>query len=179
MDLSVELAAEMVVLGGRAGSLEQARETCRRTVADGSALECFRALVQAQGGDPRVIDDPSLLPAAKRQVVVRSPVDGFVRALAARPVGEATMLLGAGRARTESTVDHAVGVLLHKKARDTVARDEALCTLLVNDEQRLHDAETLIREAYSFAEEPAAAPPLFLERIAPAGLPPPPIRPKS
>ena len=64
MDLSVELAAEMVLMGGRAGPLDEAAGICRRTIADGSALERFRRVVAAQGGDPRAIDDPSPLAAA-------------------------------------------------------------------------------------------------------------------
>ena len=166
VDLSIELAAEMVVIGGRARSLDEAREACRRTIADGSALERLARLIAAQGGDPRVIDDPSLLPAARRRVVVRAERAGFVRTLAARPVGHATMLLGAGRSRMESPVDHAVGVILHKKAGAAVESDEPLCTLLVNDEARLAEAEALIRDAYTIAEEPGLVEPLIVERIA-------------
>lgn len=166
VDLSIELAAEMVVMAGSARSLEEARAACRRTIDDGSALEGFGRLIAAQGGDPRVIEDPTVLPAARREVVVKSPQAGFVRALAARPVGHATMLLGAGRARMESPVDHAVGVILHRKVGDPVGRDEPLCTLLVNDESRLAEAEALIRKAYLIGEEPAAAEPLIVERIA-------------
>jgi pyrimidine-nucleoside phosphorylase len=166
VELSIELAAEMVVMGGRAGSLEEARAICRRTVDDGSALERFGRMMEAQGGDRHVVDDPSLLPAPRRQVVLKSWVSGYVRALAARPVGHATMLLGAGRARMDSPVDHAVGVVVHKKVGESVAVDEPLCTLFVNDESRLLEAETLIREAYTFTGEPAVAEPLIVERIA-------------
>jgi pyrimidine-nucleoside phosphorylase/thymidine phosphorylase len=166
VDLSIELAAEMVVMGGLAGSLDEARATCRRTIADGSALERFGRLIQAQGGDPRVIDDPGLLPSPRRQVVLRSPTAGSVQGLAARPVGQATMLLGAGRARMDSPVDHAVGVVLHKKVGDTVKMGEPLCTLFVNDESRLEDAQALIRDAYTIGPEPAAPEPLIVERIA-------------
>jgi pyrimidine-nucleoside phosphorylase len=174
VDLSIELAAEMVVMGGRAGSLEEARAICRRTVDDGSALERFGRMVEAQGGDRRVVDDASLLPVPRRQVVLKSWASGYVRALAARPVGHATMLLGAGRARMDSPVDHAVGVVVHKKVGDSVAVDEPLCTLFVNDESRLPEAETLIRKAYTLAGEPAMVEPLIVERIAaPRGSAPP------
>jgi pyrimidine-nucleoside phosphorylase/thymidine phosphorylase len=165
VDLSIELAAEMVVLGGLAGSLEEARATCRRTIADGSALERFGRLIHAQGGDPRVLDDPALLPAARRQVALRSPAAGTVLGLAARPVGQATMLLGAGRARMDSPVDHAVGVVVHKKVGDTVEPGEPLCTLFVKDESRLEDAQALIRDAYTIGPGPAEAGPLIVERI--------------
>ena len=79
VSLSIELAAEMVVMGGRADSLEEARAICTRTIADGSALERFRRLVREQGGDPRAVDDPSLLPAPRRRIVLDAPASGFVR----------------------------------------------------------------------------------------------------
>jgi pyrimidine-nucleoside phosphorylase len=171
VSLSIELAAEMVVMGARADSLEQARDICKKTIADGSALERFRHLVQEQGGDPRAVDDPALLPAPRRKIVLDAPASGYIASLAARPVGHATMLLGAGRARMDSPVDHAVGVILHKKVGDPVTVDEPLCTLLVNDESRLPEAAALILEAYTIAAEPVAPQSLVVERIAaaPAG----------
>jgi pyrimidine-nucleoside phosphorylase len=168
VSLSIELAAEMVFMAGKAESLTDARAVCRHTIADGSALERFRRLVHEQGGDARAVDDPLLLPAPRKRVVLKSSVAGFVHSLAARPVGHATMLLGAGRARMDSPVDHAVGVILHKKVGDSIRVDEPLCTLLVNDESRLEEATTLIRNAYMFAAEPPVPPPLLIERIATA-----------
>jgi pyrimidine-nucleoside phosphorylase len=168
VSLSIELASEMVLMAGKAKSLDDARSVCKRTIADGSALQRFRRLVQAQGGDVRAVDDPSLLPTARQRVVLESREAGFVRSLAARPVGHATMLLGAGRARMDSPVDHAVGVILHKKVGDSVRVDEPLCTLLVNDESRLDEATNLIRNAYAFEAEPTVPPPLLVERIATA-----------
>ena len=163
--LSVELAAEMVLMGEKAGSIEEARALCRRTIADGSALDRLRKVVIAQGGDPRVIDNPDLLPVARHQVVVEAPRSGFVHALGARSIGVATMLLGAGRARADSAIDPAVGVILHRKAGDTVGRGEPLCTLLVNDETYLDDALAMVRGAYAIADGPAAVPGLIVERI--------------
>ncbi len=91
-------------------------------------------------------------PGPRRTIVVKADRSGYVRALSARPVGHATMLLGAGRSRMDSPVDHAVGVILHKKVGDAVDRGEPLFTLLVNDEARLPEAEALIRDAYTIAE---------------------------
>jgi pyrimidine-nucleoside phosphorylase len=171
--LSLDLAAEMVVMAQRAGSLERARKVCERTISDGSALDRLRRMVAAQGGDARIVDDPARLTAARREVVLPAPRAGFVRALAARPVGQATMLLGAGRARMDSRIDPAVGVLLHKKTGDPVASGEPLCTLLVNDETRLQEAVRLILEAYTIADSPAQAEPSVIARID--ALPPGPV----
>ena len=165
MEISLELAAEMVVMGERAKSIEEARERCRATIADGSALERFRRVVEAQGGDPRAIDDLSRLPQPRKRVPIAAEHSGVVRSLHARPIGHATMLLGAGRARVDSTIDPAVGVILHKKLGDEVERGEPLCTLLVNEEHSLEKAVAMIRDAYKIGDEPVTVPELIVERL--------------
>jgi pyrimidine-nucleoside phosphorylase len=166
VNLSVELAAEMVVMGRQAATIDEARQRCRQALADGSALERFRQVVIAQGGDPRSIDDPSRLPSARLRVEVRAPRPGFVTSLRARPVGNATMLLGAGRARVDSPIDHAIGVVLHKKVGEPVAADEPLCTILANDEGRARElALPLLRDAYQIGEQPVEVPELIVERM--------------
>jgi pyrimidine-nucleoside phosphorylase/thymidine phosphorylase len=167
LGLSLELAAEMVLMAGRAGSLAEARTICVRTIQDGSALERFRRMVALQGGDERAVDDPSRLPAPQRKVVLKADRSGFVRALAARQVGRAAMLLGAGRARMDSRIDPAVGVILHKKTGEPVSSGEPLCTLFVNDESYVREAAGLILDAYTFAESPSQAATLVIARIAP------------
>jgi pyrimidine-nucleoside phosphorylase/thymidine phosphorylase len=169
LGLSLELAAEMVFMAGRSTTLEAARSVCKETIANGSALERFRKLVQAQGGDAMALDDPTLFPAARRKVVLKSTSRGFVQALEARPVGQATMLLGAGRARMDSRIDPAVGVILHKKIGSAVAVDEPLCTLFVNDESRLEDAIALINGSFRIGANRIVAPSLVVERIASKG----------
>ena len=111
MDLSVELAAEMVLMAELAPTLEAAREKCWRTITDGSALARFRKLVAAQGGDPHAIDDPVPIAPAEGRIEVDSKLGGYVHAIEARPIGQATMLLGAGRARVDSKIDPSVGVI--------------------------------------------------------------------
>ena len=164
-DLSLELAAEMVVMAGRAADLEEARGICRRTITDGSALDRFRRVIAAQGGDPRVVDDVSRLPAPSMRVDIPAPRSGVVQSLLARPVGHATMLLGAGRARVDSRIDPAVGAILHKKVGDPVETGEPLCTVLVNDAIALDAALALIRDAYTIGDAPVTLAPLIVERL--------------
>jgi pyrimidine-nucleoside phosphorylase len=165
MDLSVELAAEMVFMGEVAPTLEAARERCWRTITDGSALAKFRKLVAAQGGDPHAIDDLSRLPQPKGRIEVDSKRAGFVHGLEARPIGQATMLLGAGRARVDSKIDPSVGVILHKKIGDRVEVGEPLCTVLVNDNPGIEVALSMIGCAYRIEEGPVKVEPLIVERI--------------
>jgi len=165
MEVTLELAAEMIVMGERARTIDEARRICRRLIAEGQALERFRRMVEAQGGDPRVVDDPTLLPAPRRRIDVTAARTGIVGRLAARQIGHATVLLGAGRARVDSKIDPAVGILLHKKSGDHVRQGEALCTLLVNDESRLADVTTLVAKAYSLADDEMTVPEQVLERL--------------
>jgi len=165
MDLSVELAAEMVLMGEVAPTLDAARERCWRTITDGSALARFRKLVIAQGGDPHAIDDLSKLPQPKGRIEVDSKKAGFVHALEARPIGQGTMLLGAGRARVDSQIDPSVGVILHKKVGDRVEVGEPLCTVLVNDEPGIEVALSMIGCAYQIEDGPVSIEPLIVERI--------------
>ena len=165
MDVTIELAAEMIVLGERARTIDDARGLCKRLIADGRALERFRRMIEAQGGDARVVDNPALLPAPRRRIDVTSSRTGIIGRLAARQIGHATMLMGAGRTRVDSTIDPAVGIVLHKKSGDHVTQGEALCTLLVNDESRLGEVTTLVAKAYSLADDEMTVPEQVLERL--------------
>jgi pyrimidine-nucleoside phosphorylase/thymidine phosphorylase len=165
VDLSVELAAEMVVLGGIAGTMVEARELCRRAIADGTALEVFRRLIEAQGGDPRVIDDPTILPIADRIEGPRAPRSGVVTAIDSRAIGMASVLLGAGRARVDSPIDPGVGVLLRKKVGDAVVAGEPFCDVLARGGRGLEEANALIAGAFEVGDGPAEIGDLILERL--------------
>jgi pyrimidine-nucleoside phosphorylase len=165
VELSLELAAEMVVMAGRADTLDDARTLCRRTIADGSALERFRSVVAAQGGDPHALDDSRRLPQPRTRVSVPASQAGFVASLRARPIGHATMLLGAGRARVDSKIDPAVGVILHKKVGDRVEQGEPLCTVLLNDSSARDAAVSMICDAYTLEDAPVTPPDLIIERL--------------
>lgn len=165
VDLSVELAAEMVLMGEKAGTIEEARVLCRHAIEDGSALEKFQKVVEAQGGDPRAIDDLSLLPKPKNGHDLPSRESGYVHSLEARPIGVATMILGAGRARVDSIINPAVGVILRKKLGDRVEAGEPLCTIFSDDEDAaFHHARSMIERAYTIGEGSVHVPDLIVER---------------
>ena len=166
MGLSLELAAEMVLLAGLASSVDEARGICERTIDDGSALARFRRLIEAQQGDPRVLDDPGLLPQPRRTVDLKAARDGRVVRLDAWPIGEAARRLGAGRERADSVVDPAVGIVFHKKVGDLVAPGDSLCTILLGDETNLEEASEMISGAYGFGDGPISTAPLLVDRLA-------------
>lgn len=164
-DLSIELAAEMVVLGERAATLEEARRFCRNAIDDGSALDVFRRLVSAQGGDPRAIDDFRLLPTGETMPGPSAERAGFVTAVDARRIGTAAMILGAGRSRVDSVIDPAVGVVLRKKVGDPVVAGEPFCDIVARDGFGVDPAFALLQNAFLIADRPVETLALIVERL--------------
>jgi len=158
--LSVELAAWMLLLGDVSPDLDSARARVQGALSSGAGLRKLQEVVELQGGDPRVCDDPGRLPEAREKVVLRSPEAGHVARIACRAVGHAIMLLGAGRETVASTIDAAVGVVFHKKRGDAVDRDEPLLTVHVNDRRRLNECLDLLRSSIDVAREPPEPQPL-------------------
>jgi pyrimidine-nucleoside phosphorylase len=155
------LGVEMLLLGGIARTPREAEIMLLRVIEDGSALERFREWVRAQGGDPRVADDPNLLPRAPIVQAVPSPRDGFIVGIDAREVGLATVVLGAGREHKGDAIDHAVGVVLGSKAGARVRSGEILFTIHARTEDDAAEARRRMLAAYSWSEEPVTAPPLI------------------
>ena len=148
MDLSVELAAEMVLMGEVAATLDEARERS----AGGRSPTARPWPGSASSSGPRGATRTRSttrrkLPQPKGRIEVDSKRAGYVHALLARPIGHATMLLGAGRARVDSKIDPSVGVILHKKVGDRVEVGEPLCTVLVNDDPGIDVALGMIGDS--------------------------------
>ncbi|EAU68204.1 pyrimidine-nucleoside phosphorylase [Stigmatella aurantiaca DW4/3-1] len=164
-EVTLALTAEMLVLGGKAATPQQAREHLLRAVADGSALRKLKEIVQAQGGDPRAIDDFSRLPQARATRDVVAPVEGFVTAIDTEAVGLAAVALGAGRQRVDSLIDPAVGFTLLRKVGEPVKAGEPVVRVHYNNEGPLKDVQERLLAAYSFGREIPASRPLIVERL--------------
>ncbi len=159
----LHVAAHVLVLGQRAKDLNEGRAMSEKCIADGSALEKLRALVQAQGGDVSYVDDMSRFERAKYVEVVNAPRSGFISQVHARIVGEASVTLGAGRSKKSDPIDHAVGFLIYKKVGDKVETGEPLFEIHANDEAKLEEARTRVLSAYGFSDEFVPPLPLFYE----------------
>lgn len=133
-ELCLTLGSQMVVLGGRASTIEEARKLLEKAITNGSALNVFKQFIEAQGGNPAVIESPSLLPQAQYTFEVPAKKLGVVSHIVADEIGTAAMLLGAGRATKESEIDLAVGLVLRKKVGDSVQIGESLVTIYSNRE---------------------------------------------
>jgi len=166
-ELTVALAAEMLLLGGVAASEAEARGRVEQAISDGRGLRKLREIVAAQGGDPGALDDPGRLPRAAATLEVGSPAAGRVEAVDAEALGLAAMALGAGRSRIEDRVDPGAGLEVWKKVGDPVDVGESLVRLHVGSAP-LESPETVaarVRGAYRIGAGPATAGPLVLERI--------------
>jgi len=144
MEVTYALGEQMLVLAGTAKDAAAARVLLERSVSSGAALAKFRELVAAQGGDPRVADDPAVLPASQIKVPVPSPADGWVRSVDALGVALAALRLGAGRAKAEDGIDPAVGVAALAKVGQRVSKGQPLCVVHANDKGRLAEAHTIL-----------------------------------
>lgn len=168
MEVTYALTGHMLVLGRAAPDLAAARKKMEAAIADGSALRKFRDMCVAQGGDPRVVDDYSVLPAAKKRVELRAGAEarGFVAEVDALKCGHAIMALGGGRAAVTDQVDHAVGIADLIKVGEPVQPGTLLATLHVNDDARGARAEALVREAVRFSPSPPPAEALIQDLIS-------------
>ncbi len=157
----LSVAAHMLVLGKKASDLEEGRQLAEWALIERRALDKFRALVQAQGGDVAYVDNPDLLPRAERVEVVKSPSSGWLAEVRARDVGEAAVRLGAGRARKGDAIDHAVGVVLHHKVGERVEIGQPLFTIHANDAASQAEARQRVLAAHVFSQKPVQPLPLF------------------
>lgn len=153
-EVVLTLGAMQLLGSHRVDSLEAGKTLLAEKIASGEALEKFRAMIAAQGGNPHVIDQPELMPHAARQVVYHAPEAGYVHALTALEVGNALKALGGGRDRKEDVLDLGVGVTLHRKRGDYVEVGEALATLHVNRADTEAEAMAALARAYRIENTP-------------------------
>jgi len=162
--LTVELGAEMLVLGRAAADLDAGRASMRRVLADGTALALFARVVEAQGGDPRVCDDPNRLPLAAHRDPLSATRRGYVTAIRPRAVALAALEVGAGRRRKEDDIDPSAGVEL-LAARGELVEAGAPVALLHHGGSGAPEAMRLLEAAFEIGDarpEPTA---LVIDRL--------------
>lgn len=157
LDLSIELAARMVMLVRLESSLEAARTRIKKVYESGEALESFRDNVAAQGGEPRVCDEPrKLLPLTDKTFKVESARAGFVAAIDTEEIGNAIAEAGGGRVRVEDKIDPRVGFLAEVKIGDEMKTGDLIGTVFCADTARGEQAVNRIKAAYTIGDSPAA-----------------------
>ncbi len=163
-ELCLTLGSYMVLLAEKAESLDDARHMLEEAMKSGSALEKFKTFLEAQGGNPEVVDDPSRLPQARHKVEVPAKSSGFVSDITADEIGTAAMLLGAGRVTKDSEIDLAVGLYLNKKVGDNVEAGESLVTIYSNRED-VEEVKEIIYQNISISAENIEKPTLIYDVV--------------
>ncbi|AYU56126.1 pyrimidine-nucleoside phosphorylase [Staphylococcus debuckii] len=154
-ELVMTLGSQMVVLGGKAETLEEARDLLQQVIESGAALDKFRTFLKNQGGNPEVVDHPELLPQAQYQSELPAKESGVVTEIVANEMGIASMMLGAGRQTKEDDIDLSVGLVLHKKVGDFVEAGESLMTIYSNKED-IDDVKAKIYDNITISESGTA-----------------------
>ncbi|CDQ39745.1 MULTISPECIES: pyrimidine-nucleoside phosphorylase [Virgibacillus] len=163
-ELCLTLGSQMVVLANKAETLEEARLKLQDNLNNGKALEQFKVFLKSQGGDTTVVDHPDSLPQATYKVELPAKTSGSVANIIADDIGTAAMMLGAGRATKESTIDLAVGIVLHKKIGDTVDAGEPLLTIHSNSEE-VEEVKEKLYKSISITKEAVEAPTLIYDTV--------------
>jgi pyrimidine-nucleoside phosphorylase len=165
-ELSVVLAARMVLAAGLAADRADADAKVRAALASGAGVEKWREIVAQQGGDPRTVDDYGLMPSVTTRRMVTADRGGYLSVLDAELVGRATLALGAGRNKVDDVVDPAVGAMVFAHPGDRLRAGDPIIELHYRREEDLAGAVALIRCAIEIADEPPVLLPLIVEEVS-------------
>jgi pyrimidine-nucleoside phosphorylase len=163
--LSLELAARMIHLGKITETLEEAREVAQARLLDGSGYRKFKEVIAAQGGNPQVLDRFELLPNATGMREIYSPRAGYVSAIEAELIGQASTMIGAGRNLKDDAIDPAVGVILEVKTGQKVESGGVLCRIYYTREDHVEEAAELVEDAFRISQQAPEDRELILEVV--------------
>lgn len=169
MRVTYALGAEMLALGGLAASRDAARRAMEVAISSGKAADKFREIVDAQGGDPGVVDDPSRLPQAACCELFFAPRAGFVASIDPRRVGFGVIELGGGRSKAGDPVDHSVGFVIATRPGDLVRDGEPLATVMARDDAGIAAGRRALQEAIVLDDEAEYPLPLISHRVTVEG----------
>jgi pyrimidine-nucleoside phosphorylase len=153
LSLCIELGSEMMLLAKVENDKIKAAEKLKASIKTGKALEKFQEIIANQGGNPRVLDDYSLLPKAEHELELTAQEDGYVKKIDAVRIGLAAMKLGAGRQKKDDIIDPAVGVWIYKKVGEQVRKGELFARVLANNAEKLHWAADEVKGVFEFSYE--------------------------
>ncbi len=170
LNASLVLGSQMLVLSSLAKDEKEAEDKLLNALESGAGLNKFKEMIKAQGGDPAVCDDVSLLPAASMQAEVKSQLSGYIHSIDAERIGLAAQSLGAGRRSKEDALDLSAGLIMHKRIGDSVKKGESVCTLFFNGERPVEQVKESILNAVNIKASPSEKPKLICARITEEGI---------
>jgi pyrimidine-nucleoside phosphorylase len=169
MEVTYALGVEMLLLVGAARDAADARLRLEESVTSGRALEKFGHVIEAQGGNPAVLEDPSVLPQAAEVEVFRSPADGIVTRVEPRRIGQAIVELGGGRRTIDDRVDASVGFVIPTKPGQRVRTGEPLASVFASNKKGIDNGLTALKEAILIGEKGRLMP-LITHRVTADGV---------
>jgi pyrimidine-nucleoside phosphorylase len=165
-DVSVALGVEMLGFADPDLLEAAARQRLEDAISSGKAARVFEKLIEAQGGDPRVVEDPARLPQPKQRIPARAPRSGFVRSIATEKMGFLSIDIGCGRRKREDTIDPAAGFLVEKTVGDRVEEGEALAILCLGERPAPRPGiERELAALFEIGPQAVSPPPLLVERL--------------
>jgi thymidine phosphorylase len=164
-ELSLVLAAQMLVLAGAEKEAAAAEAKLKALIASGEGLRTFSRWIEGQGGDPRIVEEPQRLPLATTVVGVKSPQAGYVASWATEELGLISMRLGAGRARKEDPIDHGVGLVIEKKIGDWVEVGEEIAKVYARSEAEAASGAAAVLNTVKLVSTPPPKKPLVIGYI--------------
>jgi pyrimidine-nucleoside phosphorylase len=170
MSVTYALGAEMLVLAGVAVDHDAARRRMEQAIGTGRAAEHFQKMIEAQGGNPAVVDDPALLPQAAEVELYAAPRRGFVARVEPRAVGRGITALGGGRTSMEDTLDLSVGFMISVRPGDWVEQGEPMATIFARDRAGVEAGKAALRTAIAIADEADPPLPLVSHRVTGSGV---------
>ena len=169
MELTYALGAEMLVLAGVAANPYAARRPLEEAIANGRAAERFQQIIEAQGGNPAVVDDPALLPQAAECEIFSAPRRGFVARIEPRAIGRGIIEMGGGQSRVEEVADPTVGFVVTARPGDWLEAGEPIATIFARDRAGVATGRQALRAAIVIADEAEPPLPLISHRVTAAG----------
>jgi pyrimidine-nucleoside phosphorylase len=170
VDLSLTLGSEMLLLAGRAKRREEALRLLRTALLGGKALQKFKEMVKAQGGDTRIVDDPGMLSIAPHTSAVRAGRAGYISDIDALEVGRISVILGAGRVTAEDRVDHSVGIEFLKKKGRKVAKGEPIALVYGATTTRARHCAGLLKAAIRISRDKPRLRRVIVGRVGSRGI---------
>jgi pyrimidine-nucleoside phosphorylase len=169
LEVTYALGAEMLVLAGAARDVDAARREMEKSIGTGRAAEQFARIIEAQGGNPGVVEDPAVLPQARECEIFTAPRRGFVARVEPKTIGRGIVALGGGRATMEDQIDPSVGFVITARPGDWVEVGEPLATIFAHDRAGVETGRQTLRSAIQIADEADPPLPLVSHRVSSAG----------
>ena len=138
---------------GEVKELEEAKEKIDKVINDGSALKILSEFIEASGGNKELVNNYDLLPKAKSVMEIFSEKEGYIKKIKTEEIGKAAMIIGAGRAKKEDEIDHAVGINIFKKVGEKIAKNEKIAEIYYNNDENVEESKNMILEAFVLTEE--------------------------